>query len=69
MARKDSKKRNLRQGESQRSDGRYMYRYTDKVTGKRVTIYDKDLASLREKEKQIGKDLDDGLVTNLEAKK
>ena len=52
MARKDNKGRNLRTGESQRSDGRYMYRYKDEITGKRITIYDMDLASLREKEKK-----------------
>ena len=52
MARKDNKGRNLRTGESQRSDGRYMYRYKDEITGKRITIYDMDLASLREQEKR-----------------
>ena len=53
MARKDNKGRNLKTGESQRPDGRYMYRYKDELTGKRVTIYDMDLASLREQEKKI----------------
>nr|WP_243251364.1 integrase DNA-binding domain-containing protein [Ruminococcus sp. 1001713B170207_170306_F5] len=38
MARKDNKGRNLKTGESQRPDGRYMYRYKDELTGKRVTI-------------------------------
>lgn len=52
MARKDNKGRNLRTGESQRSDGRYMYRYKDEITGKRITIYDMDLASLRERGKR-----------------
>ena len=52
MARKDNKGRNLKTGESQRPDGRYMYRYKDELTGKRVTIYDMDLASLREQEKK-----------------
>ena len=59
MARKDNKGRNLKTGESQRPDGRYMYRYKDEITGKRVTIYDMDLASLREQEKKINKDIDD----------
>ena len=58
MARKDNKGRNLKTGESQRPDGRYMYRYKDELTGKRVTIYDMDLASLREQEKKINKDID-----------
>ena len=32
MARKDNKGRNLKTGESQRPDGRYMYRYkVDKI--------------------------------------
>ena len=75
MARKDNKGRNLRTGESQRSDGRYAYKYintfgepqfvyswklvpTDKVpAGKRPCL------SLREKIKQIQKDLDDGIDT------
>lgn len=46
-----------------------MYRYNDEVTGKRVTIYDTNLASLREKEKQIHKDLEDKLVTNAAVKR
>lgn len=52
MARKDNKGRNLKTGESQRPDGRYMYRYKDEITGKRVTIYDMDLASLREQKRK-----------------
>ena len=38
MARKDNKGRNLKTGESQRPDGRYMYRYKDEITGKRVQL-------------------------------
>lgn len=38
MSRKDNKNRVLREGESQREDGRYMYRYTD-LNGKRKTVY------------------------------
>ena len=69
MARKDNKGRNLRNGENQRADGRYMYRYLDEMTGKRVTIYDTDLASLRKREKEIEKDLDDQLLTDSFARK
>ena len=69
MARKDNKGRNLKTGESQRPDGRYMYRYKDELTGKRVTIYDMDLASLREQEKKLNKDIDDQLITNTYVKK
>ena len=69
MARKDNKGRNLRTGESQRSDGRYMYRYKDEITGKRITIYDMDLASLREQEKKVNKDMDDQLITDTSVKK
>lgn len=36
--RRDSKGRVLRNGESQRSDGKYMFRYTDS-TGERHTVY------------------------------
>ena len=75
VKRKDSKGRNLRLGESQRKDGRYVYKYTD-IYGKPQFIYawklvptDKTPArkredlSLREKEKQVKKDLDDGINT------
>ena len=73
--RRDNKGRLLKSGESQRSDGRYAYKYidtfgepqfvyswklvpTDKVpAGKRPCL------SLREKIKQIQKDLDDGIDT------
>ena len=64
MARKDNKGRNLKTGEYQRPDGRYEYRYKDEITGKRVTIYDMDLASLCEQEKKINKDIDDQLITD-----
>ncbi len=37
--RKDSRGRNLHTGESQRKDGSYMYRYTDRRSGKRLTVY------------------------------
>lgn len=50
--RKDNKGRVLKEGESQRKDGRYQYRYMD-MFGKRKTIYAKDLRSLRELEEII----------------
>ena len=73
VKRKDSKNRNLRNGESQRKDGRYVYKYTD-IYGKPQFIYSwklvptdktpagkRDDISLREKEAQIKKDLNDGI--------
>lgn len=69
MARKDSKGRNLRTGESERKDGIYMYRYTDIRSGKRQSIYAGDLIELREKEKKIAKDLDDNILTDTAIKK
>lgn len=58
--RKDSKGRVLKKGESERKDGRYQYRYID-AWKKRQTIYAFDLKELREKEKRIQKDIDDGI--------
>ena len=65
VKRKDSKNRNLRNGESQRKDGRYVYKYTD-IYGKPQFIYSwklvptdktpagkRDDISLREKEGQF----------------
>ena len=61
QARKDLRGRELRKGEVQRaSDKRYMYTYTDPL-GRRKFIYANDLATLREKEKQLMKDQLDGL--------
>ena len=70
--RRDNRNRILRSGESQRKDGRYAYKYTD-TFGKVQFVYawklvptDKTPAGkrdgiyLREKEKEIQKDLDDG---------
>jgi integrase len=67
--RRDSKGRKLFNGESQRKDGKYEYKYQD-ARGKRKTVYSwkltpsdrvpagkRDDISLREKEKQIQKDL------------
>ncbi len=64
MARKDNKGRNLKTGEYQRPDGRYEYRYKDEITGKCNSVYAADLASLREMEKKINKDMDDLLITD-----
>lgn len=58
--RKDSKNRVLRNGESQRKDGTYMYRYTD-VRGKRVCVYARTLEDLRVKEQTIQKEHNDGI--------
>ena len=59
--RTDKKGRVLRTGEMQRSeDNRYMYRYTD-LSGKKRTIYALTLAELREKERRIQRDLEDGI--------
>ena len=73
--RRDNKNRILRTGESQRTDGRYAYKYTD-TFGKPQFIYawklvatdktpagKRDDLSLREKVKVIQKDLDDGIDT------
>lgn len=60
-ARKDLRGRALRKGEVQRaSDKRYVYTYTDPL-GRRKYVYAQDLATLREKEKQLVKDQLDGL--------
>lgn len=72
--RRDSKNRILRNGESQRKDGRYAFKYIDS-TGKQQFVYSWKLErtdklpqgkrndiSLREKEKMILKDLDDEIV-------
>lgn len=74
--RRDNKGRILRNGEVQRPDGKYMFRYTD-GTGKRRAVYSWKLVntdklkegqrgsqSLRDKEKRILKDLDDKIKTN-----
>lgn len=60
MKRKDNKGRVLKTGESQRKDLIYQYRYTD-CRGKRQTIYASTLQELRQKEKEIQKQADDGI--------
>ncbi|EOS63732.1 site-specific integrase [Oscillibacter sp. 1-3] len=72
--RRDSKNRILRSGESQRKDGRYAYKYID-TTGKPQYVYSwkleatdstpqgkPDGLSLREKEKQIRRDIEDAII-------
>lgn len=54
--RKDNKGRVLKNGESQRKNGSYMYRYSD-ANGTRHTVYAPDLKTLREKEEKIQKDI------------
>ena len=58
--RKDYKGRILKTGESQRKDGIYQYRYTD-CRGKRQCVYAPTLQELRQKEKDIQKQIDDGI--------
>lgn len=74
--RKDKKGRKLRENESQDKERRYLYKYYD-AHGKRKTIYSwkltstdtipkgkRDDISLREKEKLIEKDCEDGITHN-----
>ncbi len=79
--RRDSKGRILKAGESQRADGMYMYRYTD-AGGVRRTVYSWRLVStdklpagkkagepLRDLEKQLIRDADDGIESFTARKK
>lgn len=79
--RKDNRGRLLRSGETQRSDGMYMYRYND-AGGVRRTVYSwrlvetdkipprkKACEPLRELEKQLSRDTDDGIHTFIAKKK
>lgn len=74
--RRDNKNRILRTGESQKKDGRYMYKYIDS-NGKIKYVYSwklvptdvvpqgaKDDIALREKIKAIQRDLSDGIVSD-----
>lgn len=63
-SRKDSRGYVLRNGESQRKDGRYVFSYTDSEK-KRRSIYAKSLAELRTKERKIIRDIEDGLDPHL----
>lgn len=58
--RMDKDRKVLRKGEQQRKNGTYGYRWTDNE-GKRHSTYAKTLEELREKEKQIEKDMTDGI--------
>lgn len=58
--RKDSRGRVLKDGESQRKNGTYDYRYTD-IHKKRRCIYAKTLDELRKKEATIQRDIADGI--------
>lgn len=73
--RRDNKNRILRKGESQRKDGRYMYKYIDNA-GNAKYVYSWKLVKtdtvpqgakndipLRDKEKLIHKDLEDDIVS------
>ena len=60
MKRKDNIGRVLKTGESQRKALIYQYRYTD-CRGKRQTVYAATLQELRQKEKEIQKQVDDGI--------
>ena len=73
--RRDNKGRILRTGESQRTDGRYMYKYVNRA-GETKVVYSwklvptdrvpkgkRDAISLREKEREIQRDLEDGIDT------
>ncbi len=72
--RKDNKGRILKDGESQRGNGSYMFRYTD-LRGKRQSVYAPTLEKLREKEAAIVKanassvDYSAGKITVLELAK
>ena len=61
--RKDNKGRVLRTGETQRRDGRYCYRYKD-LDGTRKYVYDTDLSSLREKERQVNRNIEDKIYNS-----
>ena len=58
--RKDNAGRVLKDGESQRKDGMYMYRWTTR-DGKRQYLYSSTLLGLREKESKLQKDMSDGI--------
>ena len=71
--RRDSKNRVLRTGESQRKDGRYLYKYVD-ADGKPQSVYSwklvatdkvpagkRDCIALRDKEREIQRSLADGI--------
>ena len=58
--RKDNKKRVLKEGEYQRSNGSFEFKWRDKI-GKRHSVYAKTLDELREKELDVLRDTLDGI--------
>ena len=58
--RKDKNGYVLRRGECVSADGRYSYSYVDNER-KRHVVYAKNIVELREKEKEILRDRDDGI--------
>ena len=58
--RKDNKKRVLKEGEYQRANGTFEFKWRDK-TGKRHSVYAKTLDELREKELDVLRDTLDGI--------
>ena len=60
--RKDSKNRVLKEGENQRKNGTYEYKWRDR-RGKRHSLYAKTLEELRDKELSVTRDLLDGIRT------
>lgn len=61
--RKDTKKRVLKEGEYQRPNGTYEYRWRSE-NGKRNYIYAKTLEELREREGEVARDKSDGIRTD-----
>lgn len=61
--RKDNKNRVLKEGEYQRANGTFEYKWRDK-RGNRHSIYAKTLAELRDKETDILRDILDGIRTD-----
>ncbi len=61
--RKDSKGRVLKEGEYQRSNGSYEYKWRDK-RGQRHSVYAKTLEELREKENDVLRNVLDGIRTD-----
>ena len=62
--RKDSKNRVLKEGEYQRANGTFEYKWRDKL-GKRHSVYSKSLNELRQKESEILKNSFDGIRTDI----
>lgn len=58
--RKDAKNRVLKEGEYQRDNGTYEFKWRDKF-GNRHSVYAKTLESLREKEIEVRRDISDGI--------